>query len=104
MLVLFLVLSYFILIFNILVPGVLEKLRVEHRAFVNFANNGGDGSVCADGRVVRFVFGPTGLRAVRPVDARGVPLPCSAAVEGGARTIGCGPDCLRAYEELFLAL
>ncbi|ASC55550.1 hypothetical protein SePPVgORF087 [Seal parapoxvirus] len=111
MISLFLVICYFVLIFNILVPRIFEKLRQEEAAFDRLASSG-NVYRCVDGAVVSFALGATGLSARVMTDAAGAPLSCARMAEANpeqfascssARGRGDLRDlCAHAYANVFL--
>ncbi|AAC55253.1 MC125L [Molluscum contagiosum virus subtype 1] len=114
MFVLFLVLCYFILIFNMLVPAIAEKLRVEHDAFAALRQLHRERFVCVNGTLSTFEYTPFGVQALLPVDAKGSPLPCAlrdaaesshlVSCESGAGVGRLRDACAGAYAELFLRI
>ncbi|ATI21058.1 IMV membrane protein entry/fusion complex component [Western grey kangaroopox virus] len=116
MFALFLIICYFILIFNVIVPRISEKLRLEHDAFRRFSRLRGEDFICVDGRALfGYAFTPFGTQAFFPASQDGTPLRCDRLTEARAGTtlVRCdsaegirhaGELCGRAYEELFLSL
>lgn len=111
---LFLVLCYFILIFNMLVPAIAEKLRLEHDAFSAFRQLHRERFVCVGDALFTYEYTPFGVHALAAVDKNGAALPCSAraraeqsalwscdASRGDERFRGA---CARAYAELFFRI
>ncbi|WOC35482.1 hypothetical protein [Equine parapoxvirus] len=109
MISLFLIICYFVVIFNILIPKIFEKLRHEEAAFGRLAS-AGSARRCVDGVAVSYALGGTGLVARVMTDANGLPLPCARAAEAttfsrcdGARGRGEFRElCVKAYAGVFL--
>lgn len=108
MISLFLLICYFVLIFNILVPRIFDKLRQEGAAFDRLA---GSGNVyrCVGDVVVSYALGATGISARVMADEKGAPLPCARIAEAdSARFTRCGARaylrdvCANAYANVFL--
>ncbi|WZD65961.1 hypothetical protein [Bovine papular stomatitis virus] len=109
MISLFLMICYFVLIFNIIVPHIFEKLRQEEAAFDRLASAG---SVyrCVDGTVVSYALGATGIVARVMTDSAGAPLPCARMPQADPdKFVRCGGGraelrdvCADAYASVFL--
>ncbi|ADC53869.1 hypothetical protein [Pseudocowpox virus] len=108
MISLFLLICYFVLIFNILVPRIFDKLRQEGAAFDRLA---GAGNVyrCVGDAVVSYALGPTGISARVITDEKGAPLPCVRIADADpARFLRCSARadlrdvCANAYADVFL--
>ncbi|AAF17993.1 gp110L [Rabbit fibroma virus] len=110
MITLFLVLCYFILIFNIIVPAIAEKMRKEYDAYLKYTHLKKD-AVCVDDRLFTYDFKTSGVVAKMFLDFDGKPLQCSKVHEiRHNNVIYCDNDinvldlrksCSKAYLDLF---
>ncbi|QAV35268.1 m110L [Myxoma virus] len=110
MITLFLVLCYFILIFNIIVPAISEKMRKEYDAYLKYAHLKKD-AVCVNDRLFTYDFKTSGVVAKMFIDSNGKPLPCSRTRDiRSNNAIYCDNDenvldfrksCSKAYLDLF---
>ncbi|ANS71199.1 imv membrane protein, entry/fusion complex component [Pteropox virus] len=113
MFVVFLILCYFIIIFNVIVPKISSKLEVERKAYLEFANIKGDGMLCINNYLFTYSFAPIGgvtaLIAINKKDNK--PFMCSDRSNVTVSDfVSCGSDdikniygkeCLEAYSKLF---
>ncbi|ABI99105.1 hypothetical protein DpV84gp122 [Deerpox virus W-1170-84] len=76
MITLFLILCYFILIFNIIIPAISEKMRREYHAYTKYKNLKKD-YICIEDRLFMYDFGITGIKANMAIDKMNNPLTCS---------------------------
>ncbi|AOP31618.1 imv membrane protein [Skunkpox virus] len=114
MITLFLILCYFILIFNIIIPSLSEKMRRERAAYVNYKRLNKN-FICVDDRLFSYNFTTSGIKAKVAVDNKNIPIPCSKINEVNnnkdVATLYCDKDredipgfarsCYRAYSDLF---
>ncbi|AWU47155.1 IMV membrane protein [Sea otter poxvirus] len=114
MFVLFLILCYFILIFNIMIPKISMKLEKEHKAFLDFLQVGNNGILCVNNHLVTYSFSPsTGVAAAILTGDNKAPLTCKEIKKSDIKNIiQCDSDiarktlrntCMKAYAELFFA-
>ncbi|AUL80287.1 hypothetical protein [Vaccinia virus] len=76
MITLYLILCYLILIFNITVPAISEKVRRERAAYVNNKRLNKN-FICVDDRLCSYNFTTSGIKAKMAVDNKTVSIPCS---------------------------
>ncbi|AYV61245.1 hypothetical protein LW113 [Lumpy skin disease virus] len=77
MISLFLILCYFILIFNIIIPTISEKLKREYDAYTKYKNIKKD-FICVDNNLFYYDFNISGLSAKMLLDNnKQKPLRCS---------------------------
>ncbi|ADT91140.1 MV entry-fusion complex protein [Cotia virus SPAn232] len=76
MITLFLILCYFILIFNIMVPAISEKLRMEHNVYVKYKKINKD-YYCVDDRLFYYKFDLSGITPNMALDYDKNPLTCN---------------------------
>ncbi|ABQ43587.1 fusion protein [Tanapox virus] len=76
MITLFLVLCYFILIFNIIIPSISEKLQYEYNAYLKYKRLNSK-FICVDEKAFSYTFNLSGITANMAIDNNGVPIPCS---------------------------
>ncbi|QQG31599.1 IMV membrane protein [Swinepox virus] len=111
MITLFLILCYFILIFNIIIPIISEKMRREYDAYMKYKKLK-NRIICSDNRLFTYTFGISGIMARMAIDNNFNPLPCSKQSDISKYTyISCDTDggdiknfrrsCSKAYLDLF---
>ncbi|AEN03713.1 IMV membrane protein [Yokapox virus] len=113
MITLFLILCYFILIFNIIVPAISEKLRRERNAYMNFKRINKN-LICVNDHLFTYKFTTSGVKAGIAVDDNNLPINCSKIdkVNENTNIIYCDNEekdnipqftrlCYRAYSDLF---
>ncbi|AAR07468.1 112L [Yaba monkey tumor virus] len=76
MITLFLVLCYFILIFNIIIPSILEKLQYEYNSYLKYKQLSNK-FICVDEKAFSYSFNLSGITANMVVDNVGNPINCS---------------------------
>ncbi|CCD83292.1 subunit of the poxvirus multiprotein entry-fusion complex [Squirrelpox virus] len=111
MFALFLVLCYFILIFNMIVPRISEKMRRERDAYVEFTRRSRDGFDCVNDALVAMEFTTSGVTALVAADRDGrTPLKCADRARATREALLSCDDppnatvagiCDRAYTRLF---
>ncbi|ALA62509.1 hypothetical protein [Turkeypox virus] len=113
MFILFLILCYFILIFNITVPKIVEKLRLEHDAFIRYRQIYGNKFRCVGNRLINYSFTPFGVKANYLVNKTSkIPASCddintmnnliAMTCDDASNFIKERNICQRAYAEIFL--
>ncbi|AST09331.1 IMV membrane protein [Murmansk poxvirus] len=113
MITLFLILCYFILIFNIIVPAISEKMKRERHAYTNYKRLNKD-FICVNDYLFTYKFTTSGIKAGIAVDDKNVPIHCSKIDKVNNETtniIYCDQErsdipqftrlCYRAYSDLF---
>ncbi|QRY18988.1 ORF-118 [Teiidae poxvirus 1] len=110
MFVLFLIVCYFILIFNIIIPKIAEKLRLEHEAFIRYRQIYGNKFRCINNTLINYSFTPFGVKANYLVN-KDTKIISSCDEAGPVNILTCNDAtnfpkqrdvCERAYLELFL--
>ncbi|QRI42977.1 hypothetical protein ChPV259 [Cheloniid poxvirus 1] len=112
MFVLFLIVCYFILIFNIIIPKIAEKLRLEHEAFIRYRQIYGNKFRCIGDALINYSFTPFGVKANYLVNKdTKIPISCKYTNPDNIIAVTCDDAsnfinqrniCERAYTELFL--
>nr|WCB87075.1 CPPV264 hypothetical protein [Cooks petrelpox virus] len=113
MFVLFLIVCYFILIFNIIVPKIADKLRLEHEAFTRYRQIYGNKFRCIGNNLINYSFTPFGVKANYLVNKNTkIPASCNdikninsliaVTCDDVSKFIKHRNICERAYTELFL--
>ncbi|QHR82652.1 MV entry-fusion complex protein [Brazilian porcupinepox virus 1] len=76
MITLFLILCYFILIFNIIIPIISEKMRLEYNTYIKYKKIKND-YICVDDKIFSYDFGISGIVAKMALDSNKQPLHCA---------------------------
>ncbi|QDJ95052.1 IMV membrane protein [Hypsugopox virus] len=111
MISLFLILCYFILIFNILVPAISEKMRREREAYVNYKKINSK-YICVDNKLFTYTYDRGGIHAHMVLNKNNKkPLPCNKILTADNNILfSCdkpsdifsfNQSCFKAYTDLF---
>nr|WGO62737.1 hypothetical protein [Wadden Sea poxvirus] len=112
MISLFLIICYFILIFNIIIPTISEKMKLEYNAYSNYKKINKK-FICVNNKYLfSYDFDISGINAKIAIDDNKEPLHCSYIKNANEnKYISCNNNdsnirglnrlCLYAYSELF---
>ncbi|QHG62670.1 IMv membrane protein [Cetacean poxvirus 1] len=115
MLSLFLILCYFILIFNIIIPKISDKLHIERESYISYKSFSNK-YLCVMNRLFMYDFSYSGLTSKMIIDKNGLPISCgdsNTIDDKNILTISCDTSysdipefkrlCYRSYSELFFS-